>query len=103
MVDAISSEHLMPIGPLGPVAPARSTEGAAGETDFATQLRQQLEQVSQMQQEADVGIQHLVTGQTDNITDVFVATRKAEVAFSLLMEIRNKLVDAYAEMRQMRV
>jgi flagellar hook-basal body complex protein FliE len=103
MVDGISPEQLTPIGPLGPTTPARPTEHVTGEMDFAAQLRRQLEQVSQMQKEADQGIEHLLTGQTDNITDVFVAARKAEVAFSLLMEIRNKLVDAYAEMRQMRV
>jgi flagellar hook-basal body complex protein FliE len=71
--------------------------------DFATQMRQQLEQVSQMQAEAQEGIEHLMTGQTDNITEVFSTARKAEVAFSLLMEIRNKLVDAYTELRQLRV
>ncbi len=56
-----------------------------------------------MQAEADAGIQALVTGQTDNITQVLTSARKAEVAFSLLMEIRNKLVDAYTELKQLRV
>lgn len=66
-------------------------------------FRQQLEQVSQMQAEADHGVQSLLTGETQNITEVFATARKAEVAFSLLMEIRNKLVDAYTELRQLRV
>lgn len=103
MVDPISADQLTPIGPLGPTTPARPGPRPGGETDFAAQLRRQLEHVSQMQREADQGVEQLLTGQTENITDVFVAARKAEVAFSLLMEIRNKLVDAYAEMRQMRV
>jgi flagellar hook-basal body complex protein FliE len=53
--------------------------------------------------EADEGIQNLLTGRTDNVTEVLTAARKAEIAFSLLMEIRNKLVDAYSELRQLRV
>lgn len=102
MVDPISPHHLTPIAP--PVRVTTPQHGQpVGETDFTAQLRQQLEQVSQMQAEAEEGIQKLLTGQTDNITAVFATARKAEVAFSLLMEIRNKLVDAYSELRQLRV
>lgn len=75
----------------------------AGDGDFAKLLRQQLDKVSQMQKEADVGVQNLVTGQTQNITEVFSTAKKAQVAFSLLMEIRNKLADAYTELKQLRV
>ena len=44
-----------------------------------------------------------MTGETDNMAEVFTAVRKADVAFSMLMEMRNKLVDAYREVQQMRV
>jgi flagellar hook-basal body complex protein FliE len=37
------------------------------------------------------------------MAEVFSAVRKAQVAFGLLMEIRNKLTDAYEEIQQMRV
>jgi flagellar hook-basal body complex protein FliE len=102
MVDPISADSSLTIGPLRP-ATSRLGGRAAGEADFATQLRQQLEEVSRVQAEADEGIQNLLTGASDNITEVLTAARKAEVAFSLLMEIRNKLVDAYIELRQLRV
>jgi flagellar hook-basal body complex protein FliE len=100
MVNPISPNRLTPTAPT-PSTPARPAE-ASGK-DFAGMLRRQLEQVSQMQAEADQGVQNLLTGQTDNITQVLTSTRKAEVAFSLLMEIRNKLVDAYTELKQLRV
>jgi len=48
-------------------------------------------------------VQKLLTGETDNVAEVFSASKKAGVAFDLLMEIRNKLVDAYNEVQQMRV
>ena len=66
-------------------------------------IKEQLQKVSQMQSEADEKVQALVTGESQNLTEVFTAARKAEVAFSLLMEIRNKLVDAYQEVKNMRV
>lgn len=103
MVEPVSPDQLLPVAPARPAAPGRLADGAPGQGGFAAELRQQLEQVSQMQAEADAGIQSLLTGQSDNITEVLAATRKAEVAFSLLMEIRNKLVDAYSELKQLRV
>ncbi|MCK6455009.1 MAG: flagellar hook-basal body complex protein FliE [Phycisphaerae bacterium] len=73
------------------------------EIDFKSQLVESLEKVSRLQQEADVGVQRLLTGESDNVSEVLATIRKADVAFSLLMEIRNKLLDAYNELRQMRV
>ncbi len=99
MVDPVSLERLLPIGPPRPSGPAP----APGSGDFAAELRRQLEQVNQVQAEADAGIESLLTGRSDNVTEVLAATRKAEVAFSLLMEIRNKLVEAYNELKQLRV
>ncbi len=104
MVNPIPTSVVTPTNPTAPGSlGGASRTGRAESTDFAGQLRQQLEQVNQMQAEADAGIQDLVTGQTDNITQVLTSARKAEVAFSLLMEIRNKLVDAYTELKQLRV
>ncbi len=106
MIDPISANPASPTTPTAPSTPARpgALSGPAPLTgDFADELRQQLAQVNQMQAEADAGIQQLLTGQTDNITQVLTSARKAEIAFSLLMEIRNKLVDAYTELKQLRV
>ena len=103
MVDPVSLDLSSPLGPLRPATPPRPAEGAPGSGGFAAELRKQLEQVNQVQAEADAGIESLLTGRSDNVTEVLAATRKAEVAFSLLMEIRNKLVDAYTELKQLRV
>jgi flagellar hook-basal body complex protein FliE len=101
MADPISINGLGPVSPAGPVRLTKPTTGA-GE-DFATLVKEQLQRVSQMQSEADENVQRLLTGESQNLTEVFTAARKAEVAFSLLMEIRNKLIDAYEELKNMRV
>lgn len=104
MADSITGPNLRPIAPgatRGPIKPA-SPAPAPGE-DFASLVKAQLQRVSQMQSEADENVQKLLTGQTQNLTEVFTAARKAEVAFSLLMEIRNKLINAYEELKNMRV
>ena len=46
---------------------------------------------------------YLATGKSDNVSEVFTAVKKAELAFQTLMQMRNKLLDAYDEIRQMRI
>ena len=80
-----------------------SRPAEAPEKDFKDYLLQSLEKANRLQDEADAGVQKLLTGETDNMAEVFSASRKAGIAFDLLMEIRNKLLDAYNEIKQMRV
>lgn len=91
--------------PISPLAPPSTTGPAAPASgkDFKSYLLESLDKVSQLQSEATDGVERLMTGQTDNVAEVFSASRKAGVAFDLLMEIRNKLMDAYTELKQMRV
>ena len=98
----INPSGLTSLQPLAQPTPIAKGGEVAGK-DFKTYLMESLDKVSQLQNEADAGVQKLLTGQTDNVAEVFSATRKAGVAFDLLMEIRNKLSDAYTELKQMRV
>ncbi len=90
----------------GALAKAQSAKAPAAETSgtsFKDVLLESLNQVDQLQQEASQGVEKLATGETNNVAEVFSAVRKADVAFSLLMEIRNKLMDAYTEIKQIHV
>ena len=93
------------ITPKLPELPSAPTEGPqkTGTTDFVNAMRDQLTHVADIQKEADDQTRKLVAGETDNMSEVFVAARKAQAAFSMLMEMRNKLVDAYEEIRNLRV
>jgi len=99
VVDPIRPGAVPPVSPPRPPTPAPTT----ADENFAALLRRQLEQVSALQSEAERGVQDLLTGKTQDITDVFVVARKAEIAFSLLLEIRNKLLEAYTEIKNLRV
>ena len=71
--------------------------------DFKSILLSSLEEVNRLQDEADQGVQRLITGESDNVAEVLTAVNKAGIAFDLLMETRNKLVEAYRDIQQMRV
>jgi flagellar hook-basal body complex protein FliE len=93
---------LRPIQPPATTTPATPPMAPDGK-DFKSYLLESLEKVNRLQLEADAGVQKLLTGETDNVAEVFSAARKAGIAFDMLMEIRNKLMEAYTELRQMRV
>jgi len=90
------------INPVQKSTPTGPTTGPDGKT-FKDMLLDSLDQVNRLQQEAESGVEKLAAGETDNMAEVFTAVRKADVAFSMLMEMRNKLVEAYREVQQMRV
>ncbi len=90
------------VGPIGPSQGVSSPKPVDG-PNFKDTLLSSLEQVNKLQKEASDGVEKLVTGETENVAEVFSAVRKAGVAFDLLMEMRNKMVDAYNEIQQMRV
>ncbi|RME39397.1 MAG: flagellar hook-basal body complex protein FliE [Planctomycetota bacterium] len=71
--------------------------------DFRQMLLESLEEVNRLQTEAETSVQRLLTGETDNVAEVLHAVNKAGIAFDLLMEVRNKLTDAYREIQQMRI
>jgi len=79
-----------------------ATQVEAGK-DFKSLLMKSINEVNQLQNEADQATVNLATGETDNVAEVFTAVKKAELAFQTLMQIRNKLMDAYDEIKQMRV
>ena len=48
-----------------------------------------------MQQEADQAVEKLATGGDVNPAEVLTAVQKADIAFQMMMQVRNKLVDAF--------
>ena len=47
--------------------------------------------------------QDLILGRSDNIHEAVVKSEESKVAFNLMIEVRNKLVDSYKELMRMQV
>lgn len=87
-----------------------SIEGAMGsgtatgaDKSFADTLKAAVSGVNQMQKESDKAMQNLATGKTDNVAEVMIATEKADIALKVMMQVRNKIIDAYQEVMKMQV
>jgi flagellar hook-basal body complex protein FliE len=104
MVDQIHSIGNMPIikpidGGISVGGVQKTSEGK----DFKDLLMKSIEEVNRLQSEATQARIDLATGRTHNVAEVFTSVRKAGIAFDLLMSIRNKLQEAYDEIKQLRV
>jgi flagellar hook-basal body complex protein FliE len=77
--------------------------GASGTpaTSFSDTLKDSIEEVARLQQEASQATESLLTGQTQDITGVFTAMEKSDIAFKTLLAIRGKLMDAFEEIKNM--
>lgn len=77
--------------------------GAAPGASFADVLKNSINEVSKLQQDATQAANAVATGQTQNVTGVMTAVEKADLAFQTLLAIRSKLMDAYEEIKQISV
>jgi flagellar hook-basal body complex protein FliE len=90
-------------GPAAPAPAGAAGTGAAGGASFGQVLKDALTQVNSLQREADAAIQDLASGGTATLHDTMLAIQKAELSFKLMMQVRNKIVEAYQEVLRMQV
>lgn len=79
--------------------PGKSAEAP----DFGKMLKESIAEANRLQADADKAIEALAAGKTDNVAEVMTAVDKAKLAFETLLQIRNELLEAYDEVRQMRI
>lgn len=87
----------------GGVSPLK-TGAAAGKTDFASALKNSLDQVNTTQVKAEQLGQKFVAGDDSvNLSDVMISLQKANISFQATVQVRNKLVTAYHDIMNMSV
>ena len=97
--------NINPVGPSAPKPPEPpKPDQAEGGRSFKDILAESLDKVNELQLDADKLVERYYANDPDVKSEhVMVAMRKAQVAFETLMQIRNKLVDAYEQIQQMRI
>lgn len=73
------------------------------EDAFKNYLLESIQNVNSMQQQADRSVEALFTGGDVNPAEVLTAVQKADLAFKMMMQVRNKLVQVYQEVKDVRV
>jgi len=94
MVDLKIHGNIEPLGSSLKIKPPAEKPGGLS---FADTLSGALNEVNQLQLDADKAIEDLVTGKSQNIHETMIAMSKAELAFKLTLQVRNKALEAYKE------
>ena len=70
---------------------------------FARLMIDEVQNVNQMQHQADDNVHSLLTGGDVNEAEVLTSVQKADLAFRMLLQVRNKMVEAYREIQQIQI
>jgi flagellar hook-basal body complex protein FliE len=84
-----------------PAAP--TLEPAKTASDFSDWVARKLDEVNTQLSEADMQVRHLAVGTENNVHQVMIALEKARLSLELVVQVRNKLLDAYQNVMQMQV
>ncbi|MCG6550871.1 MAG: flagellar hook-basal body complex protein FliE [Candidatus Magnetominusculus sp. LBB02] len=88
---------------LGPAngSAANKTTGSSAAGGFDAALNEAFTKVNAIQQEADKAVHDLTQG--GDVTNAVMAMQKADMSFQLMLEVRNRLLNAYDEVMRMQV
>jgi len=81
----------------GSLKPAQSGES------FADMLTRAVSNVDGAMKESDQNVQDFVAGKTDNVHDVMISMQRAQLSFQMMVEVRNKAIEAYHEISRMQI
>jgi flagellar hook-basal body complex protein FliE len=83
------------------------TPGVGGTSEggktFGEMLTESIGKVNAMQSEANVAMEKLASGESQNLHETLLAVEKAEIAFKTLNQVRSKVLDAYREIMKMQI
>ena len=94
------------LGPVG-VGPTIDTlcrpSSSPADGPFARVVKEYLAHATAEQATADQAILDLATGRTEDIHNVLIAVARADLTFRTILEVRNRVTDAYQEITRMTV
>ncbi len=100
---AASAQHLEAAKKLHAQAGQAKQGEGPGAAGFKDLLMENLQRVNQLQEDATQAVEDLHAGRRDDLETVLMATQKADTAFRMLLQVRNKVLSAYDEIKQIRV
>ena len=87
--------------PSMPSAPTTPSGSQNDQGSFGDSLRSAIHSVDQLNQSSDSQVSELLQGDRQDIHNVMIAVEKADVSFQLMMQVRNKILNAYQEVSKL--
>ncbi len=90
--------------PLGSLLTPAGAGGKTSETgSFKDFLLKSIDEVNTAQTQADAAVENLMTGGDADPAAVLTAVQKADLAFRMMMQMRNKVMSVYQEVKDIRI
>lgn len=83
--------------------PQNNNQVTESNTSFGDYLKYSINKVNGLQKEANQATQNLITGKEKDIHNTMIALQKASVSFELIVQVQNKLLTAYNELKRMQI
>ncbi|HEY1270786.1 MAG TPA: flagellar hook-basal body complex protein FliE [Terriglobales bacterium] len=96
MSNPVSPIRILPVE-IEPLAAGKDAQKSA----FMETLEDAIEQVQNLQGQADQKVEALLAGNGSDVHSAMIAVEKADLSFQLMMQVRNKIVQAYQEISRM--
>lgn len=88
---------------LAPLKPAVDNRINEDGQSFADTLEKFVSDVNSLQNQMDKSIEQLAAGEIEDVHQVMIAVEQANTAMEFMLEIRNKIIEAYQEVMRMPV
>ena len=100
----MSVPNVIPVrGPAELQGPAASKPTAGSDGQFANVLKDSISEVNRLQEKSDAAVTALATTGKASLHETMIAMEEASVSFKLMMQVRNKIVEAYQEVMRIQV
>lgn len=96
-----ASRAIAPFAPLNELGAGQAADGKAN--TFASWFSQEVQHVNGDLAIADGKLQALAMGDTQNLHQVMISLEEARLSFQLLMQVRNRVLEAYQDVMRMQV
>jgi flagellar hook-basal body complex protein FliE len=88
------------------LVPSPQNEGNTaikGKVSFADVLKNKVQEINELQLDADNAISKVELENSGSIHEAMIALEKASISFRTMMQVRNKILEAYQEVMRMQV
>ena len=89
-------------GPLAIVQADTNPVAKAG-SDFSKVIQSTINQAVEAEKQGEQAIEMLQTGEAKNLHEVMISVEKADISLKMLVQFRNKALQAYEEVMRMQI
>lgn len=102
-IQGMQNLNLDKLSHIGKIGETENTEDVKGASSFKSIFTDAIDDYKEAENMVDNDIKALATGNTDDLHNLMINTQKAELSLELVLQIRNKALEAYNEMMRINV